>query len=188
MNPNIEVPVPKTIQVKKVAVDLVEYDEARELARVKGENIMNLSQPADPVNLQMDHGENLPAYMYHQNGYRRTPMNKTGPRKRNREYKINEFVDSSRAIIGSSQEDSERQGSIKVVNSDEEKNIIQKKPVVRAPERRLAKRELDKTDPDGIISSDDMIKEKIEADSGEDGVKRRLKEKRTKRKKEKIAE
>lgn len=74
--------------------------------------------------------------MYSGSGVYRQPTKKTGPRKRNREYQVNEFVDSSRAIIGSSQEDSDGNGSIKVVNSDEEKNIITKKPVVRAPERR----------------------------------------------------
>lgn len=36
LNPNCDVPFPKTIAIKKAAVDLVEYDEARELARVNG--------------------------------------------------------------------------------------------------------------------------------------------------------
>ena len=92
--------------------------------------------------------------MYSAGCYRKPPS-KTGPRKRNREYKINEFVDSSRAIIGSSQEDSDEEGSIKVVNSDEEKNIIQKKPVVRAPERRQKLKEATEDLP---MSSDDEDK------------------------------
>lgn len=102
---------------------MIEYDEARELTRARNEEVRNLSQPADPVNLHFDNGENLPAYMYSAGCYRKAPS-KTGPRKRQREYKINEFVDSSRAIIGSSQEESDEEGSIKVVNSDEENNII----------------------------------------------------------------
>ena len=50
-------------------------------------------------------------------------MQKKGPRVRQREYKINEFVDSSRAIIGSSQEkhsgddEEDSQKSRKIINS-----------------------------------------------------------------------
>lgn len=43
LNRNVEIPVPKTITIKKAAIDLVEYDEAREIARVKGDEIFNLS-------------------------------------------------------------------------------------------------------------------------------------------------
>ena len=51
LNPNVEVPFPKTIMMKKAAIDLVEFDHARELARACGEEVHNLSQPADPLNL-----------------------------------------------------------------------------------------------------------------------------------------
>ena len=89
-------------------------------------------------------------------GYMRRPnTNKVGPRKRKREFKINEFVDSSRAIIGSSQEDSDGKGSVKVVNSDEENNIITKKPVVRAPERRMLQKTEDGTEDDTLMLSSD---------------------------------
>ena len=173
LNPNTEVPVPKSIYIKKAAIDLVEYDEAREDMRNKNEDVKNLSQPADPVNLDMDAGNDLPAYMYSAAGYRRAPV-KTGPRKRHRDYKCNEFVDSSRAIIGSSQEDAVSNGSIKVMNSDEEKNIIKKKPVIRLNERRMlaAEKTLEETE-DRVMSTDD-----------EDAVKRRLKARQTKKKKE----
>lgn len=39
LNPNCEVPWPKTIMLKKAALDLVEYDNARELARACGEEV-----------------------------------------------------------------------------------------------------------------------------------------------------
>ena len=54
LNPNITVPVPKTIEIWKAAIDLVEYDEAREAARYADKEIQDLSQPADPVNLTVD--------------------------------------------------------------------------------------------------------------------------------------
>lgn len=73
--------------------------------------------------------------MYSVGKTRKNKNKSAGPRKRNREYNINEFVDSSRAIIGSSQEESCQD---KVVNSDEEENIIKKKPAMRGPERRIA--------------------------------------------------
>ena len=103
LNPNVEVPWPKTVMLKKAAIDLVEFDHARELARACGEEVFNLSQPADPLNLQFDLGNDLPAYIYSATGALRRPgPNTGGPRKRHRDYKCNEFVDSTRAIIGSS--------------------------------------------------------------------------------------
>lgn len=106
LNPNIEIPVPKIIRIRKAAIDLIEYDEAREEARLNNEEIKNLDQPADPVDLHVDYGHDLPAYIY--SSGRKPYVKKDVPRKRNREFKINEFVDSTRAIIGSSGDDSDQ--------------------------------------------------------------------------------
>ena len=79
---------------------MIEYDEAREEARLNNIDIFNLAQPADAVDLSVDFGHDLPAYIY--SSGRMPYVRKGGPKKRHREYKINEFVDSTRAIIGSS--------------------------------------------------------------------------------------
>lgn len=44
----------------------------------------------------------FPEFAY--TGYRRT-IKKTGPRKRHRNYNCNDFVDTGRAVVGSSEED-----------------------------------------------------------------------------------
>lgn len=54
LNPNAEVPFPKTILIRKAAVDLVQYDEARELVEKRGEVVDDLSEPADAVDLALD--------------------------------------------------------------------------------------------------------------------------------------
>ena len=68
--------------------------------------MLNLDRPADEVdftNNDFATGE-FPTFAY--TGYRRTAK-KTGPRKRHRNYNCMDFVDTSRAIVGSS-EDSEK--------------------------------------------------------------------------------
>jgi hypothetical protein len=63
--------------------------------------VLNLDRPADVVdftNNDFATGE-FPAFAY--TGYRRT-QKKTGPRKRHRDYTVNDFVDTSRAVLGSS--------------------------------------------------------------------------------------
>lgn len=66
-----------------------------------------MAEPADPVDLSTLSTND---FQYLFNGTRRRRIQRKGPRVRQREFKINEFVDSSRAIIGSSQE----------VNSDDD--------------------------------------------------------------------
>ena len=51
LNQNTDVPVPKTIMIKKVAINLAEFDDAREELRVNGLNVFDLDEPASPVNL-----------------------------------------------------------------------------------------------------------------------------------------
>jgi hypothetical protein len=51
LNQNTEIPVPKTIMIKKVAINLAEYDDARENLRQEGKEIFDLDEPASPVNL-----------------------------------------------------------------------------------------------------------------------------------------
>ena len=50
--------------IKKAAIDMVEYDGARQLARERGEVIKNLNEPADPIQLQPTNDEDIPAYLY----------------------------------------------------------------------------------------------------------------------------
>lgn len=45
LNPNVEIPQPKLIELKKIAIDLEEYDDTRKY----GQRAENLSQPADPL-------------------------------------------------------------------------------------------------------------------------------------------
>ena len=51
LNPNTDIPIPKRIMIRKAAIDMIEYDQARQLARDRGEEIKNLDEPADPVRL-----------------------------------------------------------------------------------------------------------------------------------------
>ena len=107
--------MPKCISILKVAIQIPEYDSLR-----YNVNVFDLDEPADPVDLSNIAASDL-QFLFG-GGYRRRRNQKKGPRVRQREYKINEFVDSSRAIIGSSQEnesgeDSEK--SRKIINSQE---------------------------------------------------------------------
>ncbi len=63
LNQNTDVPVPKTIMIKKVAINLAEFDDAREELRVNGINVFDLDEPASPVNLQ-GLMQDFPAYYY----------------------------------------------------------------------------------------------------------------------------
>lgn len=82
LNPNTDIPIPKTVAIMKAAVDLIEFDEAREKARAEGKEIQNLDEPADPVNLSCANNQEFPTY-YYQGGskmYRKTGL----PKKRHR--------------------------------------------------------------------------------------------------------
>ena len=48
MNPNVEIPQPKTIEIKKLAIFLEDYDELRKY----GQRAEDLSQPADPIMIE----------------------------------------------------------------------------------------------------------------------------------------
>jgi len=45
MNPNIEIPQPKSVNIRKIAIDIEEYDSLRKY----GEKAEDLSQPAEPL-------------------------------------------------------------------------------------------------------------------------------------------
>ena len=60
--------------------------------------MFDLDQPADEVDLSKITSADLCFLL---DGYRRR-RKPTGPRVRHRQFKVNEFVDSSKAIIGSS--------------------------------------------------------------------------------------
>jgi hypothetical protein len=94
LNRNVDLPMPKCLAIMKVAIYTPEFDHLR-----KGQNVFDLKEPADPVDLS---GLSTSDLQFLFDGRRRRAFKKTGPRIRHREYKINEFVDSSRAIIGSS--------------------------------------------------------------------------------------
>ena len=64
LNPNTDIPIPKRIMIKKAAIDLAEYDSARQTLRDRGIEIKNLAEPADPVRLQRTNDEELPKYLY----------------------------------------------------------------------------------------------------------------------------
>ena len=70
---------------------------------------MRTNERADPMSLHLRHTQvatgDFPAFAY--TGYRRT-QKKTGPRKRHRDYTVNDFVDTSRAVVGSSEESDKR--------------------------------------------------------------------------------
>lgn len=105
----MDIPIPKTISVMKAAIKLPEFDDIR-----KGKTVFDLDEPADAIDLSSIATADLCFLL---DGYRRR-RKPTGPRVRHRQFKVNEFVDSSRAIIGSSQEQSaDSNKSRKVVNS-----------------------------------------------------------------------
>ena len=120
LNQNVDVPVPKQVVIKKVAIQVEEYDHLRP----EGTNVFDLDEPADPVDLSAMAGAGDIQFLF--DGRRRRKFSKPKPRIRHREYKVNEFVDSSRVIRGSSAEGSAESQHSKndIVNSQEAKEII----------------------------------------------------------------
>lgn len=101
MNPNVDVPVPKTIEILKRAVKLSEYDKSRQGI----DKIPDLQkQSSDPLPAVYDHAEGgaelLQAILGRKLKFRKQYKKKRGEN----EIKM-EFVDSSKAIQGSSDEE-----------------------------------------------------------------------------------
>ena len=84
MNPNVEVPMPKLVEIKKVAINIDEYDQLRD-----GVEVQDLKEPALQIPSLGDHG-----YEYVPLIHRR----QVKKRKRNEEVKLFDFVDSTKAI------------------------------------------------------------------------------------------
>lgn len=156
LNSNVEIPLPKCITILKAAIQESEYDQYR-----VNKKVFDLEEPADPVDLS---GLSTADIQFLFDGRRRRQFRKPQPRVRHREFKINEFVDSSRAIIGSSGESKDSQHSRKVINSQEAQEIITVKPVVRG--HRSRKREALPSDLEYQSSSDEQTKRRKQ-----DGVK-----------------
>lgn len=131
LNPNVDVPIPRLVSLNKAAIDLVEFDDARDDWRQRGQEIINLEEPADPVDLTT-HNPHIEFDAFAYTGYRRTNK-KTGPRKRHRNYTCNDFVDTSKAVLASSSEEDptnvrkqiERDSQSRVSLQDEDKNSEQ---------------------------------------------------------------
>ena len=67
--------------IKKVAINLAEFDDERENWRAEGKEVFDLDEPADPVNLQ-SLAADFPAYYY--SGAHSIYKKGTGPKKRHR--------------------------------------------------------------------------------------------------------
>jgi hypothetical protein len=93
LNPNVEVPSPKLLEILKAAIKLPQYDKNRE-----GVTVKDLAEPA--ANIDYDAFNPSMAYI----PLRRKPFKPKKKRGEN-EVKLFDFVDSSKAIQGSSDEE-----------------------------------------------------------------------------------
>ena len=114
--------------IAKKAVLISEYESLR------AAGVEDLDEPASAVDLS---GLATADIQFLFDGRRRRPFSKPKPRVRHREYKINEFVDSSRVIRGGSQSSGSQERDVNdVVNSQEAKEIITPKKVERGHRAR----------------------------------------------------
>lgn len=102
MNPNVEVTEPKIIEIRKAAIKLPQYDKIRE-----GIDVKDLLEPA-PC-LENDMFDPSLAYIPL---IRKKPFKPKKKRGEN-EIKLFDFVDSSKAIAGSSDEEEEQRRGAK---------------------------------------------------------------------------
>ena len=139
----MDVPIPKLVTINKCAVDLVEFDAARDDWRSRGQEVLNLDRPADAVDFSNNDFAtgDFPAFAY--TGYRRT-QKKTGPRKRHRDYTCKDFVDTSKAVVGSSEESDkrgmERDSHSRIEVHDEDDDDHFKLPATHNPARYAHKK------------------------------------------------
>lgn len=94
LNPNVDAPIPKVIEIQKKAIKLCEYDHTRE----GSVEVKDLDKPAPPVQDDQLFDPSL-AYLPL---IRRKPYKK---KVRREEVKLLDFVDSSKAIEGSSDDE-----------------------------------------------------------------------------------
>ena len=94
LNPNVDIPFPKLIEIAKVAIKLSEYDELR-----KDKEVKDLKEPAP----EFDDKSFDPSLAYIPLIKRKRHYNKK--KRGENEIKLFDFVDSSKAIAGSSDEE-----------------------------------------------------------------------------------
>ncbi len=92
LNPNVEIPAPKLLELNKAAIKLPQYDHCR----TSGVIVKDLDKPAPHL------GD---AIFDPQLAYIPLYRPRKAPRKRREEVKLFDFVDSSKAIEGSSSEE-----------------------------------------------------------------------------------
>jgi hypothetical protein len=100
LNQNVDLPTPKCLLINKAALKMREYEHLRR------SDVFDLAEPAEPVDLSsISKGCSFLGKRKHVNVEKREKV-------RHREYKVNEFVDSSKVIRGSSaKEQSQASGS-----------------------------------------------------------------------------
>lgn len=105
MNPNVDVPMPKTIQLKKLAINLPEFEELRKF----GQKAADIPEPADAIELnnQNDGLDDTEVANWLLNEWNRSKSNSKKPRKRQEQYKVCDFVDTTKAVEGSESSEAE---------------------------------------------------------------------------------
>lgn len=103
-NPNTATPTPRVIEISKIALDFEEYAEMRVQYEAEGKTIKDLNIDPEEAELKpeemKDLGGEIPDWYTAV-----APKKKTGPKKKHPEIKLNDFVDSSKFIKGSSDDD-----------------------------------------------------------------------------------
>lgn len=95
-------PQPKILEIKKLAIQLEEYDDLRKFGKVAED----LSQPAEDIRLVEDDVDiEATNYLLNQGYKSRNGVIKKKPKKRKDDYKVCDFVDTTKAVEGSSTED-----------------------------------------------------------------------------------
>lgn len=159
-NPNVEVPEPKLLELKKTAINLADYDNLRQDPSIE---IPDLPQPAAPIPLSED-ADVLQGLLNYQQAAKRNYKRKT---KKENEVKLLDFVDSSKAIQGSSEEEQTQiKAKPKRENAEPEIQQIDTSRSERRQKRKKDKKkkkdkhQLSDQDYDGVKDEDNPLEER----------------------------
>ena len=122
LNPNVELPYPKCIELKKLAIDIEEYAELRKF----GQRAEDIPEPADPVvlvNRQEDFDIEATNWLLNEGYKSRAAGMLPKPKKKKHEvHTCNDFVDTTKAIDGTS--GSEEEDFMKKARSKADRDLL----------------------------------------------------------------